>query len=257
MAQNNSPLRIDLNADLGETTAGNPVSDDAAMAKIVSSANVACGFHAGDPHAISQTIAAAQANQVTVGAHVGYNDIAGFGRRFIDYAPAELADETLYQIGALEALCKSRGTSVRYVKPHGALYNTIVHHEQQARAVIDGIKAFGDLPVMLLPGAYAAEYATSQGLRVIQEVFADRAYNPDGTLVSRREEGAVIHDPSVVAERVLRMATSGEIEAIDGSVLTLEAESVCVHGDSPGAVTMAEQIKNTLESNGVQVGSFL
>lgn len=257
MAQNNSPLRIDLNADVGETTAGNPVSDDAAMARIVSSANVACGFHAGDPHAISQTIAAAQANQVVVGAHVGYNDIAGFGRRFIDYAPEELADETLYQIGALEALCKSHGTAVRYVKPHGALYNTIVHHELQARAVIDGIKAFGDLPVMLLPGAYAAEYAVSQGLRVIQEVFADRAYNLDGTLVSRRKKGAVIHDPSEVAERVLRMATSGEIEAIDGSVLALEAESVCVHGDSPGAVTMAVHIKNTLESNGVQVRSFL
>ena len=188
---------------------------------------------------------------------MGYNDIAGFGRRFIDYAPAELADETLYQIGALEALCKSHGTSVRYVKPHGALYNTIVHHEQQARAVIDGIKAFGDLPVMLLPGAYAAEYATSQGLRVIQEVFADRAYNPDGTLVSRREAGAVLHDPEAIAQRVVRMVTEGEIEAIDGSILKLQAESVCVHGDSPGSVTMAQQIREALEKNQISVESFL
>lgn len=249
--------RIDLNADLGETTGGNPVSDDAAMVSIVSSANVACGFHAGDPHAIAQTVAAAQRNDVKIGAHVGYNDIAGFGRRFIDYAPAELADETLYQIGALDALCRARDTSVSYVKPHGALYNTIVHHEEQARAVIDGIAAFGDLPVMLLPGAYAAEYAKSRGLRVIQEVFADRAYNPDGTLVSRRQEGAVLHDASVIADRVLRMATSGEIEAIDGSILSIDAESVCVHGDSPGAVEMARTIRERLQGNDVQVGSFL
>lgn len=257
MAQDSTPLSIDLNADLGETTGGNPVSDDKAMVSIVSSANVACGFHAGDPHAIAKTVAEAQKNGVTIGAHVGYNDIPGFGRRFLDYAPAELADETLYQIGALDALCRAHGTSVSYVKPHGALYNAIVHHKEQARAVIDGIKAFGDLPVMLLPGAFAAEYATSRGLRVIQEAFADRAYNPDRTLVSRRQEGAVIHDPQAVADRVLRMATDGEVEAIDGSVIKLDADSVCVHGDSPGAVTMAERILENLRTHDIQVGSFL
>lgn len=258
MVTSTDVVRIDLNADLGESTGGNPVSDDAAMVEIVSSANVACGFHAGAPHSIAQTVAAAQRNGVAVGAHVGYHDIQGFGRRFIDYTPGDLADETLYQIGALEALARSKGTQVSYVKPHGALYNTIVHHEVQAKAVIDGIKAFGrDLPVMLLPGAIAAKYAEEAGLRVIQEVFADRAYNPNGTLVSRREAGAVIHDPEVVAQRVLRMATEGTIEAIDGSILKTEADSVCVHGDSPGAVTMARRIAETLSRNNVQIGNFL
>lgn len=258
MSTTRSPLSIDLNADLGETTGGNPVSDDAAMVAIVSSANVACGFHAGDAHAISNTLAAAAENNVSVGAHVGYNDQAGFGRRFIDYSPAELADEVLYQIGALNALAKARGTQVRYVKPHGAMYNTIVHHEAQAKAVIEGIRAFGaDLPVMLLPGAVAANYAEKAGLRVINEVFADRAYNPDGTLVSRRENGAVLHDPEVVARRVVRMAEEGTIEAIDGSTIRTAADSVCVHGDSPGAVAMAERIAAELQSNNITIGSFL
>ena len=231
MSTSRNPISIDLNADLGETTGGNPVSDDAAMVAIVSSANVACGFHAGDPHAISSTLAAAAENNVTVGAHVGYNDVAGFGRRFIDYSPAELADEVLYQIGALDALAKARGTQVRYVKPHGAMYNTIVHHEAQAKAVIEGIKAFGaDLPVMLLPGAVAATYAERAGLRVINEVFADR---------------------------VVRMAQEGTIEAIDGTTIHTSADSVCVHGDSPGAVAMAERIAAELKANDITIGSFL
>ena len=147
---------------------------------------------------------------------------------------------------------------MRYVKPHGAMYNTIVHHEAQAKAVIEGIKAFGaDLPVMLLPGAVAANYAEKAGLRVINEVFADRAYNPDGTLVSRRENGAVLHDPEVVARRVVRMAEEGTIEAIDGSTIRTAADSVCVHGDSPGAVAMAERIAAELQSNNITIGSFL
>ena len=251
-------MHIDLNADLGETTAGNPVADDAAMLEMVSSANVATGFHAGDPHSIAGTLKNAAAHGVTLGAHVAYNDPAGFGRRFIDYSPAELADEVLYQIGALDALAKARGTQVRYVKPHGAMYNTIVHHEAQAKAVIEGIKAFGaDLPVMLLPGAVVATYAERAGLRVINEVFADRAYNPDGTLVSRREAGAVLHDPDTVADRVVRMAQEGTIEAIDGTTIHTSADSVCVHGDSPGAVAMAERIAAELKANDITIGSFL
>ena len=196
---------IDLNADLGESNAGNPVSDDAAMIRVVSSANTACGFHAGDPHDIAQTLEAAAERGVTIGAHVGYRDKPGFGRRFIDYAPAELADEVLYQIGALDALARSRGTKVSYVKPHGALYNTVVHHEAQAQAVVDGVKAFGDLPLLLLPGSIAIEKAEAAGLRAVREAFADRNYNPDGTLVSRRESNAVLHDPDAVAERVLQI----------------------------------------------------
>lgn len=257
MASTTSPT-IDLNADLGETTGGNPVSDDAAMIRVISSANVACGFHAGDAHSIAITLREAAARGVSIGAHVGYNDAPGFGRRFIDYDPAELADEVLYQIGALDALARAHGTRVSYVKPHGAMYNAIVHHDAQAKAVIDGIHAFGaDLPVMLLPGSMAGTIAEQRGLRVINEAFADRAYTPEGTLVSRREPGAVIHDPDAVAARVLRMATEGKVEAIDGSLITVDADSVCVHGDSPGAVLMAQRISDVLQGHGVQIGSFL
>lgn len=250
--------KIDLNADLGETTAGNPVADDAAMISLITSANVACGFHAGDAHSIAQTLREAAQNDVVVGAHVGYNDLAGFGRRFIDYSPAQLADEVLYQIGALEALAQAQGTRVSYVKPHGALYNTIVHHDVQAKAVIDGIAAFSrELPVMLLPGAVAGEYAKKKGLRVVAEAFADRGYMPNGTLVPRSQPGAVLENPQEVAARVLQVATSGAVTAIDGTVLNMDAESVCVHGDSPGAVEMTRAIVAHLEQADVQVGSFL
>lgn len=248
---------IDLNADLGESNAGNPVSDDAAMLRIVSSANTACGFHAGDPHDIAKTLAAAAENNVTIGAHVGYRDKPGFGRRFIDYDPAELADEVLYQIGALDALARANGTKVSYVKPHGALYNTIVHHEAQAQAVVDGVKAFGDLPLLLLPGSVAIDKAETAGLRAVREAFADRNYNPDGTLVSRREPNAVLDEPEAVAGRVLKLATEGTLTAIDGTEITIGAESVCVHGDSPGAVAMAEHIASHLEANNIAVRPFL
>lgn len=249
---------IDLNADLGETTAGNPVADDAAMIQLVSSANVACGFHAGDPHDIARTVEAAAERGVTVGAHVGYRDSAGFGRRFMEYAPNELADEVLYQIGALEALARKHGTAIRYVKPHGALYNAIVHHEEQSQAVIDGIRAFGgDLAVMLLPGGIAVHHAEKAGLRVISEAFADRNYNPDGTLVSRKEPNAVITDPEVVAARVLQLADSGTITAIDGTVLNVNATSVCVHGDSPGSVAMTQSIVDRLRNEGIEIRSVL
>ena len=248
---------IDLHADLGESNAGNPVSDDAAMIRVVSSANTACGFHAGDPHDIAKTLEAAAERGVTIGAHVGYRDKTGFGRRFIDYTPAELADEVLYQIGALDALARSQGTKVSYVKPHGALYNTIVHHEAQAQAVVDGVKAFGDLPLLLLPGSVAIEKAEAAGLRAVREAFADRNYNPDGTLVSRRESNAVLHDPDAVAERVLRLATEGTLNAVDGSEISIGAESVCIHGDSPGAVAMAEHIATRLDSEGIAVRPFL
>ncbi|GAB3692737.1 LamB/YcsF family protein [Corynebacterium nasicanis] len=249
---------IDLNADLGETTAGNPVADDAAMIQLVSSANVACGFHAGDPHDIARTVEAAAQRGVTVGAHVGYRDAAGFGRRFIEYAPNELADEVLYQIGALEALARKHGTTIRYVKPHGALYNAIVHHAEQSQAVIDGIKAFGgDLAVMLLPGGIAVHHAEKAGLRVISEAFADRNYLPDGTLVPRSRPDAVISDPEVVAARVLQLADTGTITAVDGTVLNVPATSVCVHGDSPGSVAMTQSIVDRLRAAGIEIRSAL
>lgn len=251
-----SSVHIDLNADLGETTAGNPVADDGAMLQMVSSANVATGFHAGDPHSIAGTLKAAAAAGVTVGAHPGYNDPAAFGRRFLDYAPAELADEVTYQIGALDALARANGTKISYVKPHGAMYNAIVHHHAQAQAVIDGIKAFGDIPLMLLPGGVAVEIAEKSGLTVIREAFADRNYNPDGTLVSRREANAVLHDPADVVARVLEVAEHGSITAIDGSVLQVDAQSVCTHGDSPGSVNLLREVVAELNRRDIEIRSF-
>ncbi|MCG7422145.1 LamB/YcsF family protein [Micrococcus sp. ACRRV] len=233
------------------------MGDDAAIMPSVSSANVACGFHAGDPSGIAQTCRDAVAAGVTIGAHVGYRDLAGFGRRFLDCSPTELADDVLYQIGALEALAGAAGATVRYVKPHGALYNTIVHHEEHAQAVVDGVAAFGaDLPLLLLPGSVALEKAEKAGLRGVAEAFADRGYTPQGTLVSRREPGAVLHDEDEVAARMVRLATEGVIEAVDGTDVRVEAESICLHGDTPGAVSMAAAVRRALEDAGVTIASF-
>lgn len=250
-------MQIDLNSDVGESFGSWDMGDDAAIMPSVSSANVACGFHAGDPSGIAATCRAAAAAGVSIGAHVGYRDLAGFGRRFLDCSPTELADDVLYQIGALEALAGAAGATVRYVKPHGALYNTIVHHEEHAQAVIDGIAAFGaDLPVLLLPGSVALKKAAAAGLRGVAEAFADRGYTPDGTLVSRREPGAVLHDEAEVAARMVRLATEGVITAVDGSDVRVEAESICVHGDTPGAVSMAAAVRRALDDAGVTIASF-
>ena len=249
---------IDLNSDVGESFGNWTMGDDAAIFHSVSSANVACGFHAGDPSTIAQTCRDAVAAGVTIGAHAGYRDLAGFGRRFLDCSPAELADDVLYQIGALDALARAAGGTIRYVKPHGALYNTIVTHETQAQAVVDAVKAFGgDLPLLLLPGSVALEYAEAAGLRGVAEAFADRAYNPDGTLVSRREAGAVLHDEDVVAANMVRLATEGTIVARDGSSIRMSAESICLHGDTDGAVAMSAAVRRALEAAGVGIRSFV
>lgn len=249
---------IDLNSDVGESFGNWTMGDDAAIFRSVSSANVACGFHAGDPSTIAQTCRDAVAAGITIGAHVGYRDLAGFGRRFLDCSPTELADDVLYQLGALEAIARAAGGRIRYVKPHGALYNTIVTHQVQAQAVVDGVKAFGgDLPLLLLPGAVALSAAEAAGLRGVAEAFADRAYNPDGTLVSRREPGAVLHDEDAVAANMVRLATEGTIIARDGSTIRTSAESICLHGDTAGAVSMAATVRRELETAGVGIRSFV
>ncbi|PQZ97314.1 hypothetical protein CQ010_11640 [Arthrobacter sp. MYb211] len=248
---------IDLNSDVGESFGNWVMGDDAAIFRSVSSANVACGFHAGDPTGIAQTCRAAVSAGVTIGAHVGYRDLAGFGRRFLDCSATELADDVLYQLGALQSLARAAGSSIKYVKPHGALYNTIVHHEVHAQAVIDAIKAFGDdLPVLLLPGSVALAKAEAAGLRPVAEAFADRNYTPEGTLVSRREANAVLHDSVLVTENMIRLATEGTIKAVDGSIIQMPAESICVHGDTAGSVAMAAAVRAGLESAGVQIKSF-
>jgi 5-oxoprolinase (ATP-hydrolysing) subunit A len=249
---------IDLNSDVGESFGNWTMGDDAAIFRSVSSANVACGFHAGDPSTIARTCRDAVAAGVVIGAHVGYRDLAGFGRRFLDCSATELADDVLYQLGALSALATSAGGRIQYVKPHGALYNTIVTHETHAQAVVDAVKAFGgDLPLLLLPGSVALARAEAAGLRGVAEAFADRAYNPDGTLVSRREAGAVLHDEDAVAANMVRLATEGTIIALDVSTSKAEAESICLHGDTAGAVSMAAAVRRELEAAGVEIRSFV
>jgi UPF0271 protein len=258
MRRGSQMATFDLNSDVGESFGRWSLGDDLAMFGSVSSANVACGFHAGDPSVIRRTCREAAAAGVVIGAHVGYRDLAGFGRRFMDVSPMELADDVVYQIGALQALAAVEGARVRYVKPHGGLYNAIVTHTAQAQAVVDAVKSVDpNLPILGLPGSEVLRLAEAAGLRAVTEAFADRAYNADGTLVSRALPGAVLEDPEQVAEHVLRMATESAVRAIDGSILKIRAESICVHGDSPGAVAMATAVKSALGDAGVSIGSFL
>lgn len=250
-------MQIDLNSDLGESFGAWTMGNDAAMLDIVSSANVACGFHAGDPAGILRTLEAAQARGVAVGAHISYPDLQGFGRRNMDVASADLIADAIYQIGALSGLAAAVGATVRYVKPHGALYNTIAHDERQARDVIAAIRKVNpDLALVALAGSPLVTWAREAGLRVIAEAFADRAYTPQGTLVSRREKGAVLHDAERVAQRMLRLVREGVVEAIDGSLARVEAQSICVHGDSAGALEMARAVRQALENDGVTVRAF-
>ena len=248
---------MDLNSDLGESFGAWRMGDDAAMLDIVTSANVACGFHAGDPAGILETLRAAAARGVAVGAHVGYPDLVGFGRRNMDPTSRELVADVIYQIGALQGLAAAAGTRVVYVKPHGALYNTIAQDPRQAADVITALLAVDPgLVLLALAGSPLVDWARERGLRVVAEAFADRAYTPAGALVSRREPGAVLHDPAQVAERMLDLVRTGEITAIDGSRVRLQADSICVHGDSPGAVSMARALRQAFESAGVALAPF-
>ena len=248
---------VDLNSDLGEGFGAWTLGDDDAMLELVTSANIACGFHAGDPTTLLATCESAATRGVRIGAQVGYRDLAGFGRRFIDMSPKDLTADVIYQIGALDGLARVAGSRVTYVKPHGALYNAIVHHRRQARAVVAAVVAYdSSLPVLGLPGSVFLEEAREAGLEIVAEAFADRAYTAEGTLVPRTESGAVLHDPTLVAERVRRMVVDGELDAVDGSTLKVAAASVCVHGDSPAAVDMAVAIRTLLESSDVEITPF-
>ncbi|MBT2263580.1 LamB/YcsF family protein [Rhodococcus erythropolis] len=248
---------VDLNSDLGEGFGAWTLGDDDAMLELVTSANIACGFHAGDPTTLLATCESAATRGVRIGAQVGYRDLAGFGRRFIDMSPKDLTADVIYQIGALDGLARVSGSRVTYVKPHGALYNAIVHHRRQARAVVAAVVAYdSSLPVLGLPGSVFLEEAREAGLEIVAEAFADRAYTAEGTLVPRTESGAVLHDPTLVAERVRRMVVDGELDAVDGSTMKVAAASVCVHGDSPAAVDMATAIRALLESSDVEITPF-
>ncbi len=256
-AATGSGLAIDINSDLGEGLGRWIVGDDEAMLDLVSSANIACGFHAGDPSIMRAVCQAAAQRGVAIGAHVSYNDVVGFGRRFIDIEPGELRDAVTYQIGALDAFARGAGARVAYVKPHGALYNAIFHHEAQAAAVVEGVAAYGSLPLMGLPGSAVLAIAAGAGLRTVCEAFVDRAYNPDGTLVPRRAPGAVLLDLAAVAERSVGIVRDGAVTAIDGSVIELAVDSMCVHGDTPGAVQIAAAVRAALTAAGVTVRPFV
>ena len=248
---------MDLNSDVGESFGPWPMGDDAAMLRHVTSANIACGFHAGDPSGIARTCRSAVDSGVAIGAHVGYRDLAGFGRRFVDCSDAELADDIVYQIGALQALARREGAAVRYVKPHGALYNAIVGHPGHAGAVVDAVASVDpSLALLALPGSVVLDLAERRGIRGVREAFADRGYLPDGRLVPRGDPGAVIVDAGIAAQRAVRLAEEGVIEAIDGSLVAVDAESVCLHGDTPGATAMASSVRAGLEHAGVELRSF-
>lgn len=251
------PGVVDLNCDLGEGFGHWPLGDDDALLGIVTSANVACGFHAGDAPTMRRVCDRAVAAGVAVGAQVGYRDLAGFGRRFIDIEPDALAADVIYQIGALDGFARVAGSRVRYVKPHGALYTAIVHHEEQAAAVVAAVSDYDQgLPVLGLPGSAWLRLAREAGLTVVPEAFADRAYTREGTLVSRRLPGAVLHDADEIARRCVAMATGYPVTDVDGGELVLQPSSICVHGDTPGAVAIARAVRDALTDAGVRLAPF-
>lgn len=248
---------IDLNSDLGENTPDRVVSDDESMLRIVTSANIACGFHAGSPEGIRDTVRAAIDGGVSIGAHPGYRDYQNFGRTAVEIDSSTLQAHVEYQLGALGGLAAAQGGRMSYVKPHGALYNTIARDERQAKVVVAAIKAIDpDLVLLGLAGGVVLPIAEKAGVAVAAEAFADRAYQPDGQLVSRTQPGAVLHDPVEVAQRMLGMVEHGVLPSIDGSEVAIDAQSICVHGDSPGSVEMAAQTRRILQDSGVTIAPF-
>ena len=251
------PLVVDLNSDLGEGFGIWRLGDDDALLEVVTSANVACGFHAGDPDILRRVCATAAERDVTIGAQVSYRDLAGFGRRSIDVPAASLSNEVIYQIAALEGFARVAGTRVSYVKPHGALYNRVVHDEEQAAAVVDAVAAYDPtLPLLGLPDSALLRLAREAGLTGVNEAFADRGYTPAATLVPRGQAGALLHDPELVAARMVRLVTTGQVASIDGSDVAVSARSICVHGDSPDAVAMAIAVRSALLASGVELRAF-
>jgi UPF0271 protein len=244
--------RIDFNSDIGESFGSYKMGLDEEVINSISSANIACGFHAGDPGWMRHTVELAQRSGVGIGAHPAFPDLRGFGRRNMSVTPDEARDDVVYQIGALTAFTKDK--KLQHVKPHGAMYNMAVNDEKLARAICRAIlEVDPDLILLALSGSRWIDIAEKMGLQVAREVFADRALMPDGTLAPRSQEGAVLHDPKRIAERSLRMAIDGVVEAVDGSLVEVQADSICLHGDTPGAVEMARLVRSELEGAGVQI----
>lgn len=250
-------MRIDLNADLGESFGPWPMGQDEALMASITSANVACGFHAGDPGVMRRTIGLASRHGVAIGAHPGFPDLVGFGRRELQASPEEVEDLVLYQLSALAGMAAAAGVRLQHVKAHGALYNMAVRQRPLADAIARATAAFDSSLILFgLPGSELLRAGEAAGLRVAAEAFADRAYDPDGSLASRRRPGSVIHDPADVVARVIRMVTAGAVVATDGSTIALRADTLCLHGDTPGSAALARQIRSALDAAGVRVLSL-
>jgi len=246
---------VDLNSDLGESFGAWSMGDDAAMLPLVTSANLACGFHAGDPIVMLAACRTAVGHGVSIGAHPSYRDRAGFGRRDMEVGLDELGAELLYQVGALAGIAATVGGRIDYLKPHGALYNRIAVDPTVADVVADAAAALG-LPVLGLPGSAIDAACARAGVRFVREAFADRAYLADGTLAPRGLPGAVLTDPAEVAERAVRIVTDGEATALDGSIVSLQVDSLCVHGDTEGAVQLARAVRDALGAADITLASF-
>ena len=249
-------MTVDLNADLGESYGSWSMGDDEALLDVVTSANVACGFHAGDPATMLRTCRAAASRGVTVGAHPSYPDLVGFGRRHLELSAEELVAATVYQLGALDACCRAAGTRLAYVKPHGALYHDVSRDSTLARAFVLGVVEVAPLAVLGPAGSELLKAAAELGLATPAEVFADRAYRADGSLVPRGESGAIVDDADAVAERVVGMVTAGTVLAVDGTLVPVVADSICLHSDTPGAVALARRVRAALVDAGVGLGPF-
>ncbi len=245
---------IDINCDMGESFGAYRIGDDEKIMPFISSANIACGWHAGDPMVMAQTVRLAVEHRVAIGAHPGYPDLLGYGRRNMETFQGEIKNYIIYQIGALSGFARERGMKLQHVKPHGALYNLAARDERTANEVICAINACGpELILVTAAGSLCAQMAFSAGLRVVKEVFLDRAYLSNGQLVPRTVESAVIHDANVVQERVLTLVTTGRMISIDGKEIKLEADTLCIHGDTPHAWKLARAIRETLDGAGVRV----
>ncbi len=250
-------MRIDLNSDLGESFGPWPMGQDAALMDSISSANVACGFHAGDPGAMRATVALAKARGVAVGAHPGFPDLVGFGRREMKATPQEVEDFVVYQVAALAGIAATQGVALQHVKAHGALYNMACRDRALADAIASAVAKFDRSLILFgLPNSELLRAGEAAGLPVAAEVFADRAYERDGSLASRHKPGSVIHDADAVVARAIRMVRDKEVVAVDGSVITLEADTICLHGDTPGAAGLARAVRAGLENAGVKIRSL-
>ncbi|TWH46558.1 LamB/YcsF family protein [Sporomusa sp. KB1] len=250
-------MRIDLNCDMGESFGVYTLGHDETAMPYVTSINVACGFHASDPNNIVKTIKKAKRHNLAIGAHPSFPDLVGFGRRAMAASQEEIYADVVYQIGALMGICKTEGLTLQHVKPHGALYNMAEKDSKVAAAIAKAIKDVDPNLFMICScGSMMIQGAQSVSVKYVEEAFADRAYTQDGTLVSRREQGAVIHDPQVVAARVLTMITTGKVQTIDGSEVALKPQTICVHGDTPGAIDMIKAIRTSVVQEGIEVRPF-